>query len=70
MEIALQTQTGALSLPYFGSAESELTDRTMVLGCYLLEQTLGKGSYGMVKLATDVRTNTKVIVLQCVYKNT
>ena len=41
---------------------SEESEVPVYLGHYRVEKTLGQGSYGKVKLATNTKTNQKVII--------
>lgn len=42
------------------SRQNYSVERLVRVGYYKLEQTIGKGNYAVVKLATHVVTNTKV----------
>ncbi len=57
--ILVHHESKSLTRSYLSMPQTPPSE-VQVVGNYKLEKTLGQGTYGKVKLATDTRTNEKV----------
>lgn len=58
------TAANSSTSPSSSIEASDLPSGTIILNRYKLEKPLGKGSYGKVRLATDLKTNQQVFSLK------